>query len=341
MKKWSEKEVEFLKKNCHKLTYNELASRLKRNRKSIEFKLKNLSLKKSKSIKISQILKNYYKNHKHHTKGKPKTKEQKRKMSEARKKWLKNTDPRILKQIAKKVSKTKKIKYKEGLTVPWNKGKKRPPFSEEWRKNISQALKGRKPSKKAIKSLILRNKLNNPMWNPKNVKKAVENRNYKEIARKTTLTKMKKGIFREYSKRMKNNNLMKDPIINAKVNKNPRYIKKRLNSLIKKPNNKEQILIDVINKNKLPYKYVGDGKIIIGTKNPDFLHYTDNKIIELFGDYWHTSKARCYEETERGRIKFFKKHGFDTLIIWEKELNNLHLVLKKIKLFEGTNKFIY
>ena len=92
---------------------------------------------------------------------------------------------------------------------------------------------------------------------------------------------------------MKENNPMKNPEINAKVNKNP----------------------DFINKNK-------------------------DKIIEAFGSYWHTKKARVYEETEAGRIEYFKKYGFDTLIIWENELKNLDKVLEKIKNFDENNRFI-
>jgi len=263
------------------------------------------------------------------------------KQSIARKEWLKNADPEILKQIYKKMAETKRLKFKQGLTIPWDKGKKRPSFSKEWRRKLSEAGKNRKPSKKLIEATILRNKTNNPMWNPEIVKKAVKNRDYKEISRKTTLTKIKNGTFLEYSKRMKENNPMKNPIINAKVNKNPEYIKRRISSLIKKPNKKEKMLIELINKNNLPYEYVGDGKLIVGTKNPDFVHKTKNKIVEIFGSYWHTKKVRCYEETEIGRINYFKKYNFDTLVIWEDELENIDNVLKKIKNFDEINTFIY
>jgi len=256
------------------------------------------------------------------------------KKRKARRIWLKNTDQETLNKIYKKISETKKLRYKEGSTVPWNKGKKRPPFSKEWRENLSKSLKGHKSSEKVRMAVILRNKTNNPMWDPKNVKKAIKNRDYKEIARKMVQTKRKNGIFEEYSKRMKENNPMKDPIINAKVNKNPEYMRKRIMALIKKPNNKEKMLIEMITKNQLPYKYVGNGELIIGSKNPDFVHKTQNKIIELFGDYWHTKKVRCYEETEEGRILFFKKHNFDTLVILEKELKDPAAVLKRIISFE-------
>ena len=247
---------------------------------------------------------------------------------------LKIKETKLSEETKRKISETKKLMYRQGLITPWNKGKKRPPFSEEWRNNLSKSLKGHKSSKKVVNAVIFRNKNNNPMWNPEIVKKAVKSRNYKEIASKTTQTKIKNGTFLKYSQRMKVNNPMKDPLINAKVNKNPEYMRRRINALIKKPNNKEKILIDLINKNNLPYKYVGDGNLIIGSRNPDFMHNEGNKLIEFFGDYWHTKKVRCYEETEKGRKEFFKKYGFNTLVIWENELTNPEAVLKKIIIFD-------
>ena len=349
MKKWTKKEVDFLKKNYLKLTYNEMASHLKRKRKVVGWKLNHLGLKKSKIVTHSSILKKYYQNNPHYMKGVPKPEEQKSKISESRKKYLKKTDSKILNEIYKKMANTKRRKEVHlGENNPMY-GKKRPDLSkrnrEQWN-DVNFRRKMRKVLAKNIEkmrnSTTLRNRTNNPMWNPETVKKAVRSRDYKEIARKTTLTKRKKGIFLEYSKRMKENNPMKDPLVNAKVNKNPEYMKKRISSLIKKPNHKEKVLIDLIDKNKLPYNYVGNGKLMIGSKNPDFIHKTNNNIIELFGDYWHSNKkARCYEETEEGRIKFFKEYGFNTLVIWEKELKNPNLILKKIRLFSRTPIVLY
>ncbi|MBU2639667.1 MAG: DUF559 domain-containing protein [Nanoarchaeota archaeon] len=108
MKKWTEKEVEFLKKKYLKLSYREMALELKRNKKSIEGKLNNLRLKKSIKLSKSEILKTYYKNNDHHTKGKPKSEEQRRKLSIARKKYLERTNPEVLQKIYRKMSLTKR-----------------------------------------------------------------------------------------------------------------------------------------------------------------------------------------------------------------------------------------
>ena len=233
-------------------------------------------------------------------------------------------------ETKRKISETKKRKYLSGELVVWNKGKKRPEFSQEWKNNISKACKGKRPSQLSISKLIERNKTNNPMWDVENVKKATAKRDYKEISRKTNETKIRAGTFLEYSKRMKINNPMKNQEINDKVNKNPEYIKRRIQGLITKPNKKESIVIELLKNNNINYEYVGNGKFIIGTKNPDFINIKDKKIIEVFGDYWHTKKVRCYEETEEGRIKYFNNYGYKTLIIWENELKDKNKVLEKI-----------
>jgi len=121
------------------------------------------------------------------------------------------------------------------------------------------------------------------------------------------------------------------------LNKNPEFVKKRITGLIKKPNKPEQFLIKLFEKYNLPYKYVGDGKIIIGTVNPDFINCNgQKKIIEVFGVYWHLAKKgfKTKQQAEEERRKIFAEYGFKTLVIWEDELKNMSKVLDKILAFE-------
>lgn len=79
------------------------------------------------------------------------------------------------------------------------------------------------------------------------------------------------------------------------------------------------------------YKYVGDGSLDVGGKNPDFIDINNKKIIELFGDYWHSEKVtgRNKKLEEDVKISYFAKFGYKTLIVWECELKDLyHLSLK-------------
>ena len=78
------------------------------------------------------------------------------------------------------------------------------------------------------------------------------------------------------------------------------------------------------------YKYVGDGSILIEFFNPDFINKDNNKIIEMFGDYWHNRpeiKKRDYY-----RFRVFKRNNYRTLVVWEHELKNIEMLITKIRI---------
>jgi len=109
-----------------------------------------------------------------------------------------------------------------------------------------------------------------------------------------------------------------------------------------KPTKPERRLRNGLNK-MFPgeYKYVGDGQIFIGYKNPDFVNVNgQKKIIELFGDYWHgeerTNRTKKQEETQR--INHFKRYGFRTLIVWECELKDISKLRKKLLQFHKAQR---
>ena len=96
-------------------------------------------------------------------------------------------------------------------------------------------------------------------------------------------------------------------------------------SLHLKPNKPEAQLNKILQKLRPnEYKYVGDFSFILGGKSPDFMNVNgQKKLIELYGDYWHK------DDDPQERIDFFKQYGFDTLIVWEKELkDNKNLLVK-------------
>ncbi len=103
-----------------------------------------------------------------------------------------------------------------------------------------------------------------------------------------------------------------------------------------KPNKVELILKEFLDK-LLPkeYKYVGDFKFWVSGKNPDFVHTSENKIIELFGNYWHSEKITGMPEKvhEKELVDHYKNSGFETLIVWEKELKNLDDLKERINNF--------
>lgn len=113
------------------------------------------------------------------------------------------------------------------------------------------------------------------------------------------------------------------------------YIKKLQKGLKKHPNNKEQILNRIL-KELFPneYRFVGDFSFVLGGRSPDFMNINgQKKLIELYGDYWHNPNYFPNIQTSQQRIDFFRKYGFETLIIWESEFKNIQKLEKKIKEF--------
>ena len=164
-----------------------------------------------------------------------------------------------------------------------HKGKKRPPFSEKWKRNISEGNKGKyltEIHKQSIRE-SLRKKWKNSSYREKTLKAMHEGRKLK-----------------------------------------PNKPEKALNRLIGRLLPKE-------------YKFVGDGKVILGGFNPDFINVNgQKKIIELYGNYWHNRID--WKERDKRRIKTYKKYGYKTLIVWEHELKDLNRTKNRILNFHKT-----
>lgn len=98
----------------------------------------------------------------------------------------------------------------------------------------------------------------------------------------------------------------------------------------KAPNKQERFLIELFKEMELPYKFVGDGKIIIGGRNPDFINGDgQKKIIEFFGEHWHK------DEDEEIKVEIYNQYGFKMLGIWGKELRDIDTLKEKILEFEN------
>jgi very-short-patch-repair endonuclease len=118
--------------------------------------------------------------------------------------------------------------------------------------------------------------------------------------------------------------------------KDPEYTAKVQKSLHKSPNKIEEFLITLINNLGLEYEFVGDWSLNINGRNPDFIDLKKKKIIEHFGVYYHdTIVDKTREEHENERIQFFTECGYETLIIWEDELDNIDKVVEKILNFDS------
>lgn len=155
-------------------------------------------------------------------------------------------------------------------------------------------------------------------------------------------TKETSTIIREYSKTLSTKEFTEDHkqhISETKIEqfKNKEFSQRIVRNLDnanfhRAPNKPEKMMETILNKyfpNK--WKYVGDGSLKIGSYNPDFININGKKqLIEVFGDYWHKD-SNLTEKAE-----YYRKYGFETLIVWENELyNNPEEVLDTIRKFDA------
>jgi len=147
------------------------------------------------------------------------------------------------------------------------------------------------------------------------------NRSWKGISKKA----LKIGLKRDVSY------IMKKAIISS--NRNPASWTQQ------KPTKPEKKLMEIIDKYELPFKYVGDGGVTIYGLNPDFINCNgEKKIIEVFGRAFHDPDKSFIEEVswyqqEWGRKAIYSQLGFDTLIIWDDEMDDDEIVVERIKSF--------
>lgn len=224
------------------------------------------------------------------------------KMSEAKKgrvAWNKGKSDYLSLEAREKMRKSK-IGY-----IPWNIGI---PVPEEERKRISASLKGRCLPEGTKKKMSETRKVLHatPEYREAQsirMKKVLEN---PELRKKWSIASIKKW-------------------------ENEQYAKSVFKAQARRPT-KPELKVEQLLHNLFPneWKYVGDGQFILAGKCPDFINVNGKKlIIELYGDYWHKG------QDPQDRINTFKPYGYDTLVIWEKELKDMKNVIKRINLFAG------
>jgi very-short-patch-repair endonuclease len=254
--------------------------------------------------KTSEIMKKYYAKHPESLmnarkvkQSKPVSEETKRKMSESLK--------------GKIISLETRKKHSDTVRRQFNEGQRISPFKLKW-KNKEWVDSKRKYMTK-----------NNPMKNKENVEKMLK-------------THRENGGWKdnwEYFCK-KCNTIHKNPSYCPKGNWNDKIyrektIKAQLNGLLKRPTSLEQKMIDIINRNNLPYKYTGNGEFLIGFKNPDFVNVNGQKIcIEVANIFHHQGN---YEEK---RKEHFAKYGWKC-IVFKQDILNENEVLEKLSKERG------
>ena len=115
------------------------------------------------------------------------------------------------------------------------------------------------------------------------------------------------------------------------------FIRKSARARSIRPNKVETKLDGTIQEIIPHFKYVGDAKIFVGMKNPDWIDDKSKKIIEMFGCYTHGCRIHCpnspHRDNSQDRSEYFKQFGYETLIIWEHEMKDNSSLIKKLEEF--------
>jgi very-short-patch-repair endonuclease len=99
----------------------------------------------------------------------------------------------------------------------------------------------------------------------------------------------------------------------------------------------ERLLYHIMRKSGIGgFKFVGNGKVAIGTYVPDFICKDRKIIIEVFGEFWHASPDKYSAdrkmlsgrlaseiwERDRLRLEAYRAAGYNPHVIWEREIMN-------------------
>lgn len=192
--------------------------------------------------------------------------------------------------------------FKKG-SIPLNKGKKP---SGKTKNKISEANKGKH------NSTATEFKVGQIPWN-KGFTKETDKR-LKKMGIK--VSKTQKGIPKpNVSKALKGRKLTKEHIRNA--------LRRRI------PSSLEDKFQRIIDKHKLPYKYVGDGSFILGHFNPDFINTNNEKIaVEVYARCFKLWHKKSIDEWKRERSEMFAKYGWEIIYFDEVELTEKNVLNK-------------
>jgi very-short-patch-repair endonuclease len=202
--------------------------------------------------------------------------------------------------------------FKKGL-IPWSKGKKLPPLSEETKRKQSESLKryyATNPDLSEIGKKISKSK---KLHHPYKGKKLPD-------WWKTKISAGGKGVKR--SKEACEN------IRKAKlgIRRSRETVRKML---LRRPMSGLEIKFEeIINKYNLPYKFVGNGKFFIERKNPDFININgEKKAIEVYcKKHKHKFKNMPIEQWQQERQELFNKYGWQVIFFDETQINEQNVL---------------
>jgi len=177
------------------------------------------------------------------------------------------------------------------------------PVSEETRKKLSEKHKGKRLSPEHRVAIS------------KALKGRPKGRETREKIRQAAIKQFKDPKQRELRSKLLRERL-KDIAFKEE------FLKRAYKALERKPTKLERRFIEIIERYELPIRYVGNGKLWIGGKNPDFIHKKINLVYEVAEPY-HKRKYGGLKNYLRLRREHFGKYGYEVVLVTPEFLDML------------------
>lgn len=206
-------------------------------------------------------------------------------------------------------------------------------FSKEHRENMSKAHRGRKNPEhsKRMKELWENEGYRkNQLAQKKRQKKPKPKKLSREECGKLHSIRMKE-LWQDdkYIAKMKKSRGREWKIKLSKSNKGRIRTKDQIKKMLRRriPSSLEKQFLNIINSNRLPYKYVGNGTFFIENCNPDFININGDKIaIEVYSRYYKLRNWKSIEQWKQIRKKMFDKYGWQLLFFDETQVKEPYVL---------------
>lgn len=105
------------------------------------------------------------------------------------------------------------------------------------------------------------------------------------------------------------------------------YIKNWVEGKNRYPNNLESLVYEILEKlypNEWKYNGNFEEGVMLAGMIPDFINVNgDKKVIEVFGDYWHSDEViqGRWKRSEFGRKAVYSQLGYECVVLWEDRIN--------------------